>query len=37
MTLRKGGGGLLKPSGYRHMGGGVWLNRHITFIETKKA
>jgi len=28
---------LLKPSEYRHMGGGVWPNRRITFIEAKKA
>jgi len=28
---------LLKPSEYRHIGGGGWLNRHITFIVAKKA
>jgi len=32
------GGGLLKPSEYHHMrGGGIWSNRHITFIVAKKA
>jgi len=36
MTLREGGGSLLKPSEYRHMGEGVWPNRHITFIVAKK-
>jgi len=28
---------LLKPSEYRHMGGGVWPNRHITLTVAKKA
>jgi len=31
------GGGLLKPSEYRHMGEGVWSNRYLTFIVAEKA
>jgi len=35
--VKEGGRGLLKPSEYRHMGGGGWPNRYITFIMAKKA
>jgi len=36
MTLQ-GGGELFKASECRHMGEGVWPNRHITFIVAEKA
>jgi len=31
------GWGLLKPSECRHMGRGIWPNRHLTFIVAEEA
>jgi len=37
LRLGMGGGGLLRPSEYCHIGGGVLPNRHITFTVSKNA